>query len=102
MLLYVESGAADVANRLGLKTDFGQPEIENLRLTSIRNEDVCWFDVPVDDPFRVCGVKAVCDLDAEVEHCFHVQRLSSHLVLEGLAFQILHAMKGLPSCSPIS
>jgi len=44
-------------NALWLERDLGQPEIENLRLTAIRDEDVRGLDVPVNDALRVCGVE---------------------------------------------
>src|SRR5262249_50731782 len=76
--------------RLRFRCDPGQPEIENLRLSASSHENVRWFDVSMNDALRVSGIEGICDLNAKIKNCFDVQRLSGHLVLEGLAFQILH------------
>ena len=44
---------------LRLQSEFRQPEIENLCLNSIRNKNVGWLDVPMNDTFRVCGVQGI-------------------------------------------
>src|SRR5207245_282585 len=67
VLLRVDGRVAD-SNAVRLEGYLCQPEIENLRLPSICHEDVRWLDVPVDDPFRMCGVKRVGNLNAEIEH----------------------------------
>jgi len=46
---------------LRLQSEFRQPEIENLCLNSIRNKNVGWLDVPMNDTFRVCGVQGIRD-----------------------------------------
>jgi len=63
MFLRVDGRGAH-GNALRLKGDLGQPEIENLRLTSIRYEDVRWLDVTMDDPLRMCRIQRVANLDA--------------------------------------
>jgi len=93
VLLRLYGGCAH-ANALRFQRDFRQPEIENLRLTSIRNEDVRWLDVSMDDALRMCCIERVGNLDAEIEHRFDLQRFSSDLVLEGLTFEVLHSDEG--------
>ncbi len=66
-------------NVFRLQRHFRKPEIENLRLTSIRDEDVRWLDVPVDDSFRMCRVERIGDLDAQIEHRLDFQRLAIDL-----------------------
>src|SRR4029077_20974331 len=51
-----------------LRSNLGQPEIENLRLASLRNEDVRWFHVTVNDPLRVCSIEGIGNLDGKIEH----------------------------------
>src|ERR1022692_4977543 len=45
-------GRGAQGNALRLERDLCQPEIENLRLSSIRDEDVRGLDVPMDDTLR--------------------------------------------------
>jgi hypothetical protein len=49
------NGQCAQGSAVRLRGNLGQTEIENLRLTSLRNEDVRWFDVTVNDPLRVLG-----------------------------------------------
>ena len=44
----------------------------------------------MDDCFRMCSVEGVGDLDAQIEHGLHFQRLAIDLVPEGLPFQQFH------------
>jgi len=55
MLLQLDGRGAE-GDALLLGGDLRQPEVENLRLTSIRDVDVCWLDIPVNDSFGVCRV----------------------------------------------
>ena len=80
----------------GFQRDFRQPKIENLRLTSIRHEDVRGLDVPVDDSLRVCRIQRVRDLDAQIEHRLDLHRLASDSVPERLALQQFHGDEGSP------
>ena len=95
MLLRLYGGCAH-ANALRFQRDFREPEIENLRLTSIRNEDVRWLDVSMDDALRMCCIERVGNLDAEIEHRFDLQRLSSDSVPECLPLQQFHGNEGSP------
>jgi hypothetical protein len=58
------NGRGAQGNAFRLQGDFRQSEIENLCLTSIRDEDVRGLDVPMDDSFRMCCIQCVGDLDA--------------------------------------
>src|SRR5438552_2739052 len=89
VLLRLYGGCAH-ANALRFQRDFRQPEIENLRLTSIRNEDVRWLDVSMDDALRMCCIERVGNLDAEIEHRFDFQRLAIDLMPERLPLQQFH------------
>ena len=73
-------------NAVRLRTNLGQTEIENLRLTSLRSEDVRWFDVTVNDPLRVCSIEGIGNLDGKIEHRFNFHRLAGDPVPQGLTF----------------
>jgi len=77
-------------NALRLQGNFREPEVENLRLTSIRHEDVCGLDVPVDDSFRVGGIQSIGNLDAQIEHRLDLHRLATDSVPQCLPLQQFH------------
>jgi len=83
-------------NALRLEGDLRQPKIENLRLTSIRDEDVRGLDVAVDYAFGVRSIQRIGNRDAQIEHRLHLQRLASDLVPERLPLQQFHGDKGAP------
>src|SRR6266704_2726975 len=89
MLLRAD-GRVAYSNALPLRGDFSQSEIENFCLTSIRHEDIGGLNVPMDDTLSVCRIQRICDLDSQIEHRLDLQRFSSDLVFEGLAFKVLH------------
>src|ERR1035438_7432720 len=89
MLLGLDGRGAH-GNALRLEGDFRQPEIENLRLTSIRDEGVRGLDVPMDDSLRMCRIESICDLDSQIEHRIDLQRLASDAVPESLSLQQFH------------
>ena len=95
MFLRVD-GRSTQGNGFRLERELSQPEIENLRLASIRDKDVRWLDVSVDDSFRMCGVESVSDLDSQIEHRFDLQRLASDPVPERLPLQKFHRNEGSP------
>src|SRR6266478_7971411 len=84
------------SNALRLRGDLSQSEIENLRLTSIRDEDVRWLDVPMDDALRMCRVESVGNLNAQIEHRFDLQRLAIDPMPERLPLQQFHGDEGSP------
>src|SRR6266566_6349890 len=90
------------SNALRFQRDFRQSKIENLCLTSVREEDVRRLDVSVDDALRMCGVESIGNLDAQIEHSFTVQRLALNLMPERLPSSSSIAMKARPSTSSIS
>ena len=79
VLLRADGRVAD-GNGFRFQGHFCQPKVQNLRLTSVRDEDVRWFDVPVDDSFRMCGIESIGDLDAQIEHHFDFQRFAIDLM----------------------
>ena len=95
MFLRVDGRGAH-GNAFRLEGDFRQPEIENLRLTAIRHENVRGLDVPMDDAFRVCGIQRIGDLDAQIEHRLDLHRLASDPVPERLPLQQFHGDEASP------
>src|ERR1700747_1582897 len=83
-------------NAVQLYDNLSQPEIENLRLPSIGNEDIRRLDIPMDDALCVCSVESVGDLNAEIEQCFNFQRLACDHVPECLSLQQFHRDKRSP------
>ena len=83
--------------QLRLSRHLRQPEIQNLCVTAVRDEDVGGLDVPVNDPFRVRGVERVRNFSREPEERFDLERLSGDPVLQRLPFRSSIAMKGCPS-----
>jgi len=95
VLLQLDGRGAE-GDALGLEGKLGQPEIENLRLTASRHEDVRVLYVPMDDTLRVCSVKSIGDLDAQIEHRFDLHRPAHDPVPERLSLQQFHGYEGSP------
>ena len=45
-----------------------------------------WFDVPVNDPLRVCRVKSFGHIDRNIEKLFDLYGTSTNQLLQCLAF----------------
>src|ERR1700751_1778926 len=89
-----------IASRAFGCTNLSQPEIQNLGVTALRHEDVCWLDIPVDDSCRVSGIERVGDLDAKRQDGIDLQRLATDAVFERRAIQKLHRNKRLTILLP--
>src|ERR1700675_3217687 len=83
-------------NALWLHRHFRETEVENLRLTSIRHEDVRGLDVPMDYSLRVCGIEGIGELDAQIEHRCDLQRLASDPMPKRLPVEQFHGDEGSP------
>src|SRR5437868_5830554 len=75
---------------------FRQPEVQNLCVPTLRNEDVGRLDVTMDDASGMSGIERVRDLDAEIEHRFDLQRFAVDGVPECLPLQQFHSDEGSP------
>ena len=71
-------------------------------MAALGHKNICRFDVPMDDSFRVRCVESVRYLDAQVKESFHFHRLTTDAVLERHAVQKFHDDESLPFSSPIS
>ena len=63
---------------------------------AIRDEKVRWFDIPVDNSLRMCGVERIGNLDAQIEHRLDVHRPAGDHMPKRLSLQQLHGNEGSP------
>ena len=84
------SAAGDV--RAG---QFGQPEVEDLGLAALGDEDVRRLDVPVHDLFCVGGIERVGDFNGQRKQGLGVHGLAGDTVLQRDPVEKLHGDKRL-------
>ncbi len=92
--------AAVVAAALGHVKDFSssacaacgtlRAKIEDLDLTAAGDENIGGLNITVNDALCVRRIKAICDLNAEIEQAVEVEAFSFYEVLERVALQELH------------
>lgn len=63
--LIVQAELVDVANASGCGYDLRQTEVENLGVSTFRDEDVRWFDVPVNNACQVSSIRCVRNFDGQ-------------------------------------
>ena len=73
-----------------LQRNLGQPEIQDLRLPAVADEDVGRLDVAVHDAAAVRRIQRIGDLDAQLHNPLRRQRLVFDAVLQRGPFQQLH------------
>ena len=74
----------------------GQAKIQNLRLSAIRDEDVRWLDVPMDDPGGMSGIQGVGELRAQFQDFVAFEApLFQKSCLECLSLDQFHHDEGL-------
>ena len=56
-----------LAGRTGMKSNLGQPEVQNLGMSTLGNKDICRLDVAMNDPLGVGGVERIGDLNRQTE-----------------------------------
>src|SRR3990172_1452235 len=73
-----------------LSYKLGQPEIHNLCLATFRDENVCRFDVAMNDSLCVSRIQSVRNLNSNIEQLLDLKRLASDSVLQRLSIQEFH------------
>ena len=61
-----------------------EPEVQNLHLAPLGEENVRGLDVAMDDSFRVCGIDRVRQLNAHFEQTINRQRSAVQFSVESL------------------
>ena len=88
----------NLAGRTGRRRDLGQPEIQNLGVAALGDEDVGGLDVAMNDPLGMRGIQRVGNLDRQTEHSFIFHGLSADAMLQRHALQKLHGNERLSPC----
>src|SRR5712692_7033515 len=76
--------------RTRLERQLGQPEIEDLGVTALGDEDVRRLDIPVDNSLGMRGIQRIGNLDSQVEHLIDLEWPPGDEVLERLPLEQLH------------
>ena len=63
-------------------------------MASFGYEDVGWFDIAMDDAFRVRRIQRIGDIDGNGKQCSGSSGLPAMRCFKGLPFQKLHGDKG--------
>jgi hypothetical protein len=73
----------------------GQPEVQNLRVTTIRNKNVCGLDVTVNNSLRVRRVQRICNFRPQLQQLLDREGPSSESMLQRLPFHQFHGNEEL-------
>src|ERR1035437_7767042 len=85
-----------LARRTGCDHDLSQPEVENLGVTALGDEDVRGLDVPMDDASGMSGIERVGDVNRQTEQNIGVDGLSGDAILQRHPVQVLHGDERFP------
>ncbi len=77
------------ANAIGPK-NFGQAEIENLRVSALGDEDVRWLHIAMDNAGGVSRVQCVGDFDSDRQQSLSFERTARNAVLQRHPVQKFH------------
>ena len=80
---------------IGLYIRLGQTKIQQLHAARASDENICRFDIAVDDPLAVRCLERVGDLDPEIHQQRNISRTPVDGVLQRASFQILHGDESL-------
>src|SRR5215471_8551012 len=72
----------------------GQSKIENLGLTTRRDQNIGRLDVAMQNALAVGGVQGVGNLDRQVEQLLYIETVPAEVLVQGLAIDELHGDKG--------
>jgi hypothetical protein len=75
--------------------DFGEAEVEDFGMAALGDENVCGFDVAMNDAFGVGSIEGVGNLNGEIEQVFQIDARAGDHVLESLAIEEFHGDEGL-------
>jgi len=64
-----------------------QPEIEDLGLAALRDEDIVGLDVAMDDALGVGGIESIGDLDRQFQQLVGLERLAGYTLPQRLTFE---------------
>src|ERR1039457_873214 len=80
----------NLARRAACQTDLRQTKVQNLSVSTLGDEDVCWLNVAMHDASGVGSVQRVGDVNGDGEQNFRFQWTPRDAVLQGQAIQKLH------------
>src|SRR5262249_9408318 len=78
------------------RNQLGQPEIQDLGVISLGDEDVGWLDIAMDDALGMRGVEGVGNLKRKREQSFVIEPGAATDIFERRALQKLHGDESLP------
>ena len=73
---------------------FRQPEVQNLGVATLGDENIGRFNVAVNDSRGVSSVESICNLNGKRKKCFHLQRTPGNAVLQSHAVEEFHGDEG--------
>jgi hypothetical protein len=93
--VYLVRGQSFCFSTYGFReTDLRQSKVENLGVALIGGENICWFDIPVNDSLRVCRVQRISHLYRNIQQLLQFHGPTRDGVFQGLAFQKFHSNEG--------
>src|SRR6266404_9961752 len=88
-------GLGCVRGEVRVARQLGEAKVEHLQLTPLREINVGWLDIAVNDALRMGGIQRIRELNADVEELIDGHWAGLQTDLEALALQQLHCDKGL-------
>lgn len=82
-----------IGRERGAGSNLGEAEVEDLRVPASREEQVCRFDVAMDDALRVRSIEGICDLLPEIEDRRLGHRAGAEHDLERIPLEEFHDEK---------
>ena len=74
--------------------DLGKSKIKNLRAPAIRDENVGWLDITMNDVLRMSGIQGIGNLNPEIQNRLLFHGLPCNPVPDRRAFQVFHGDEG--------
>src|SRR3981081_810513 len=73
--------------------NFGQPEVEDLGMSTLGHKNIRWLDVAEEYPFSVCDIHGVGKPAAQRQDALQLHGMGGNQVLEGRPVKKLHDEK---------